>query len=53
MHDTYVDRASGTLASRPKLDKALLLANRIGDQLVVTKLDRIGRSLENLIALSR
>ncbi|WP_422935017.1 recombinase family protein [Sinomonas sp. P47F7] len=49
----FVDSASGKLASRPELDKALLSANRAGDQLVVTKLDRLGRSLENLIALSR
>ena len=34
------------------LDKALLIL-RPGDQLVVTKLDRLGRSLEHLIALSR
>jgi len=46
-----VDRASGKLARRPELDKALLVA-REGDQLVVTKLDRLGRSLEHLIALS-
>jgi DNA invertase Pin-like site-specific DNA recombinase len=31
----------------------LLSANRAGDQLVVTKLDRLGRSLEHLIELSR
>src|SRR5260370_24606584 len=45
--------ASGKLASSPELDKALLSANRVGDQLVVTKLDRLGRSLEHLIQLSR
>lgn len=38
---------------RPELDKALLSANRAGDQLVVTKLDRLGRSLEHLIELSK
>jgi DNA invertase Pin-like site-specific DNA recombinase len=47
----FVDKASGKLARRPELDKALLVA-RTGDQLVVTKLDRLGRSLEHLIALS-
>ncbi len=48
----FIDRASGKLARRPELDKALLSASRAGDQLVVTKLDRLGRSLEHLIALS-
>ena len=38
------------LAHRPELDKALLLANRAGDHLVVTKLDRPARPLEHLIA---
>ena len=45
-------RPRGKLARRPELDKALLSANRAGDQLVVTKLDRLGRSLEHLIDLS-
>ncbi len=49
----FFDTASGKLARRPELDKALLSANRAGDQLVVTKLDRLGRSLENLIDLSK
>ena len=46
-----IDKASGKLARRPELDKAVLVA-REGDQLVITKLDRLGRSLEHLIALS-
>ena len=50
--EVFIDRASGKLASRPELEKALLTANRAGDQLVVTKLDRLGRSLEHLIELS-
>jgi len=50
--EIFVDKASGKLASRPELDKALLTAARPDDQLVVTKLDRLGRSLEHLIALS-
>ena len=49
--EIFIDKASGKLASRPELDKALLSANRSGDQLVVTKLDRLGRSLEHLIEL--
>jgi DNA invertase Pin-like site-specific DNA recombinase len=48
----FIDRASGKLARRPELDRALLSANRAGDQLVVTKLDRLGRSLVHLIELS-
>lgn len=31
----FLDTASGKLASRPELDKALLSANRTGDQLVM------------------
>ncbi len=49
----YLDKASGKLARRPELDKALLAANRPGDQLVITKLDRLGRSLEHLLELSK
>src|SRR5260370_36907719 len=48
----FVDKASGKLARRPELDKALLSASRAGDQLVVTKLDRLGRTLEHLITFS-
>lgn len=47
----FTDKASGKLASRPELEKALLVL-REGDQLVVTKLDRLGRSLQNLMDLS-
>jgi DNA invertase Pin-like site-specific DNA recombinase len=50
--DVFIDKASGKLARRPELDRALLSANRTGDQLVITKLDRLGRSLEHLIELS-
>ncbi len=51
--EIFIDTASGKLARRPELDEALLSANRAGDQLVITKLDRLGRSLEHLIELSR
>ena len=51
--EIFVDKASGKLARRPELDKALRRANRAGDQLVITKLDRLGRSLEHLIQLSK
>jgi hypothetical protein len=48
----FVDKASGKLARRPELERALLVA-RAGDEFVVTKLDRLGRSLEHLIDLSK
>lgn len=51
--EIFIDNASGKLASRPELDKALLVAKRVGDKLVITKLDRLGRSLEHLIVLAR
>lgn len=51
--DVFIDKTSGKLARRPELDKALLAANRAGDQLVVTKLDRLGRSLDHLLELSQ
>lgn len=44
----YDDTASGSLRSRPELDKALG-ALRAGDVLVVVRLDRLGRSLRHLI----
>lgn len=48
----FIDHASGTLASRhPELDNALLVA-RPGDELVVTKLDRLGRLLDPMHAPS-
>jgi DNA invertase Pin-like site-specific DNA recombinase len=47
----FLDVASGKLERRPELDRALLVA-RAGDQLVVTKLDRLGRSLAHLIDLA-
>ena len=46
------DGEDGKLARRAELDKELLSADRVGDQLVVTKLDRLGRSLEHLIELA-
>jgi DNA invertase Pin-like site-specific DNA recombinase len=48
----FVDHgASGRLARRPELDRALDYL-RPGDQLVITKLDRIGRSVRHLIELA-
>jgi DNA invertase Pin-like site-specific DNA recombinase len=51
--EVFIDKASGKLARRPELDRALLSANRTGDQLVITKLDRPGRSLEHMIEPSK
>ena len=48
----FIDKASGKLARRPELDKALLVL-RPGDKIVITKLARLGRSLEHLIVLSK
>jgi DNA invertase Pin-like site-specific DNA recombinase len=46
----FVDRASGKLARHPELRNAVL-CTRPGDQLVVTRLDRLTQSLEDLVRL--
>ena len=46
----YVDRISGATKNRPELD-AMMAALRHGDTVVVWKLDRLGRSVRNLIDL--
>lgn len=49
--DLYIDHGvSGARASRPEFDRALeaLIA---GDTLVITTLDRLGRSTQNMLAL--
>ena len=46
----YEDEISGTTKQRPGLDKALDVL-RAGDTLIVWKLDRLGRSIKNLISL--
>jgi DNA invertase Pin-like site-specific DNA recombinase len=48
--NVFTDTASGSLASRPELDK-MLAHLRPDDVVVVWRLDRLGRSLKNLIAL--
>lgn len=48
--DVYLDTASGAKASRPKFDE-LLRHLRDGDTLVVTRLDRLGRSVLHLVTL--
>jgi DNA invertase Pin-like site-specific DNA recombinase len=47
----FTEKASGTLDRRPQLDR-LLDQLRPGDTVVVWRLDRLGRSLKHLIALS-
>ena len=47
---TFTDHASGSKASRPELDR-MLDQLRAGDVVVVWRLDRLGRSLKNLIEL--
>jgi DNA invertase Pin-like site-specific DNA recombinase len=44
----FSEKVSGKLATRPEWDKALDYARK-GDVLVVTKLDRIGRSVHHLV----
>ena len=47
----FTDTASGKLAARPELDKALAYL-RQGDVLVITRLSRAMRSLKHLLALA-
>ena len=46
----FTDHASGSKASRPELDRVLAQL-RPGDVAVIWRLDRLGRSLKNLIEL--
>lgn len=46
----FTDHASGAKASRPQLDRMLDML-RHGDTVVVWKLDRLGRSVQNLVDL--
>ena len=48
---TFTDKTSGALDRRPQLDR-MLDQLRPGDTVVVWRLDRLGRSLRHLIALS-
>jgi DNA invertase Pin-like site-specific DNA recombinase len=48
--DIYTDKITGTKADRPGLENALSHL-REGDTLVVWRLDRLARSLSNLIEL--
>jgi DNA invertase Pin-like site-specific DNA recombinase len=46
--EIYIDKVTGTAAQRPELEKAKTRL-REGDTLVVWRLDRLGRSLKDLI----
>ena len=46
----FTDHASGAKAHRPELDRMLDII-REGDTLIVWKLDRLGRSVQNLVDL--
>ena len=46
----YQEKVSGSLADRPELTRLLEMI-RVGDTLVIWKLDRLGRSLAHLIGL--
>ncbi|UGT59136.1 recombinase family protein [Nocardia asteroides] len=48
--DVHIDVASGAKATRPQLDLVLRIA-REGDTLVITRLDRLGRSMLHLVTL--
>jgi DNA invertase Pin-like site-specific DNA recombinase len=51
-NDLYVDHSvSGAHARRPQFDKALGALEK-GDTLIVTTLDRLGRSTSNMLALA-
>ncbi|MEU8362642.1 recombinase family protein [Nonomuraea sp. NPDC048882] len=49
-NDIHLDKASGAKASRPSLDLVLKLL-REGDTLMVTRLDRLSRSVLHLVTL--
>ena len=47
----FIEKITGTKASRPELDK-LREQMRQGDTLVITRLDRLGRSTKDLLAIA-
>lgn len=47
----FIEKITGTVKARPELDKVMDLL-RSGDTLVITRLDRLGRSTKDLLAIS-
>jgi hypothetical protein len=47
----FIDKASGKLPRRPEWDRCLAYL-RAGDELVITKLDRAGRSVRHLLDIA-
>jgi DNA invertase Pin-like site-specific DNA recombinase len=47
----FIEKISGTKASRPELDKLRELV-RQGDTIVITRLDRLGRSTKDLLTIA-
>lgn len=47
----FVEKITGTKSSRPELDKVRALLRK-GDTLVITRLDRLGRSAKDLLAIA-
>ena len=50
--EIYIDKISGKSKSRPKLDE-LIKSLREGDQVLIYRLDRLGRSLPHLLELMK
>lgn len=48
--EIYTDKITGTKADRPALNELLSFARR-GDTIIIWKLDRLGRSLSDLISI--
>lgn len=47
----FIEKITGTVKARPELDKVMDLL-RSGDTLVITRLDRLGRSTKDLLSIS-
>ena len=50
--EIYTDEASGKNTKRPELEK-MLQSLRKGDKVIIYRLDRLGRSLSDLLALMK